>query len=179
MRSTLSSRLRARWFAALGASLLALSATAADPDAGQPWLARVSYVVDGDSIWVRPDGGGARVKLRLEGIDAPEICQRYGPEARTALQALVLGQHVRVTVQARDRYGRAIARVTRLDDQLDVAQSMVLQGWAWNETYRWHRGHYGPQEAAARDAGRGLFAEPRPEAPQDFRRRHGSCYRAR
>ena len=64
---------------------------------GMPWLARVNYVVDGDSIWVRPDGGGTRVRLRIDGVDAPEICQTFGPESRQALQQLALNQRVRVT----------------------------------------------------------------------------------
>ena len=61
---------------------LALPAAAQDgagPQFGMPWLARVNYVVDGDSIWVRPDGGGARVRLRIDGVDAPEICQTLAP----------------------------------------------------------------------------------------------------
>ena len=75
---------------------LAAGALAQRPPLGQPWLARVSYVVDGDSIWVRPEAGGARVRLRLDGIDAPEVCQRFGPEARRALKAALLNQRVRV-----------------------------------------------------------------------------------
>ena len=90
---------------------LAAGALAQRPPLGQPWLARVSYVVDGDSIWVRPEARGARVRLRLDGIDAPEVCQPFGPEARRALQAALLNQRVRVTVWAYDGYRRPIASV--------------------------------------------------------------------
>ena len=143
--------------------------------AGQPWLARVSYVVDGDSIWVRPEDGGARVKLRLDGIDAPEICQAAGIESRAALQALAQGERVRVTVRAHDRWGRGIASVVRLRGRLDLAQHMVSQGWAWTDAYGWRPGRYAAAQAQARAAGRGLFAAPEAQLPAEFRRQHGPC----
>ncbi|MCB2036778.1 MAG: thermonuclease family protein [Burkholderiaceae bacterium] len=147
------------------------------PPVGTPWNARVLYVVDGDSLWVRPEGGGVRARLRLEGIDAPEICQDQGPEARAALQALALGRRVRVTVRTYDRYGRAIASVVRLDGEVDLAGRMVAGGQAWNETFRWYLGLYPQEQEAARMARLGLFAARDPEPPADFRRRHGSCAR--
>ena len=147
------------------------------PPVGTPWNARVLYVVDGDSLWVRPEGGGVRARLRLEGIDAPEICQDQGPEARAALQALALGRRVRVTVRTYDRYGRAIASVVRLDGEVDLAGRMVASGQAWNETFRWHQGLYPQEQEAARKARLGLFAARDPEPPADFRRRQGSCAR--
>lgn len=161
-------------------ALIALAAGAgaqdgAGPRTGVPWLARVNYVVDGDSVWVRPEDGGRRVRLRIEGVDAPEICQPFGAQARAALQALALNQRVRVTVHARDRYGRAIASMVRLPDELNLAEQMVVQGWAWTDGFRWRRGLYWRAEAEARDARRGLFAGPRPEPPSEFRTRHGPC----
>jgi len=144
---------------------------------GTSWAASVSYVVDGDSIWVRSAADQRRVRLRLEGIDAPEICQRFGPEARQALQAMLLDPRVRVTVRARDRYGRAIARVTRSSDGADVAARMASQGWAWSEGFRGRPGKYQREQDAARRQRRGLFADPAPQLPADFRRRNGTCAR--
>ena len=172
-----------RWRCALGTAWVLVLAfvqpvaaqDGAGPPMGTPWVARVSYVVDGDSIWVRPEGGGNRVRLRLDGVDAPEICQAYGPESRQALQALASNQRVRVTVWARDRYGRAIASVVRLDGDIDLGERMVADGWAWTDGWSTHLGKYWRAEAQARWAGRGLFAEGWPELPADFRRRHGPC----
>lgn len=167
-----------------GALALAALAMAAGPlraqdgqrsSLGTPWNARVLYVVDGDSLWVRPEGGGFRARLRLEGIDAPEICQDQGPESRAALQDLALGRRVRVTVRTYDRYGRAIASVVRLDGEVDLARRMVAGGHAWNETYRWHQGLYSQEQEVARRAGLGLFAKAAPLPPANFRRRHGPC----
>ena len=166
----------AGWMLAL---LLAPAAVPAQdgqrPVLGTPWHARITQVVDGDSIWAQPEAGGRRVRVRMDGIDAPEICQAFGRESRAAMQALVLNQRVRVTIWAYDRYGRAVATVERLSDETDVAAQLVSQGWAWSESFRWRDGRYAREEAAARRAGQGLFAERRPETPAEFRRRHGPC----
>lgn len=149
---------------------------------GQTWLARVTHVVDGDSIWVQPTVGGRRQRLRLNGMDAPEICQPLGREARAALQALALNQPVRVTVHAYDRWGRGIATVWRVGDELDLSAHMVAAGWAWADTFRgrpWPKARYAPEEAEARQHQRGVFATTpagaAPETPAEFRRRHGPC----
>jgi endonuclease YncB( thermonuclease family) len=144
-------------------------------DEAAPWLARVIWVSDGDSIWVRPEGGSLRVRVRLEGIDAPELCQVFGSRARQAMQTKVSDERVRVSVRTHDVYGRAVARVVRVRDGADVARAMVREGWAWADRFRNQPVQYGREEASARAARRGLFARSRPERPADFRRRHGPC----
>ena len=153
----------------------------------------VSYVVDGDSLWVRTAGStqnthgvrtawrgkghGQRLRVRLRGIDAPELCQQHGTQARDALRALVpTGQRVRVTIYARDRYGRAIADVILLPDGINLARHMVAQGWAWDDGGRKRRGLYTQEHRQAVQARRGLFADDGAERPADFRRRYGSCH---
>lgn len=42
------------------------------------WLGIVTYVIDGDTLYVRPVEGGTTVNVRIDGIDAPEICQVGG-----------------------------------------------------------------------------------------------------
>ena len=169
------------WVSVQGVLAVALQGTpalAADgqrPAVGERWTAHVRYVVDGDSIWVRPESGGTLVKLRLEGIDAPEVCQDGGAEARVALTELVRGQRLRVTVWAHDAYGRAIATVNRTSDELDVPRAMVRQGWAWSDAYHRVLGKYWREEADARHERKGVFAEAWPEPPAEFRRRHGPC----
>jgi len=137
---------------------------------------RVSYVSDGDTLWVRPDAGGPPRKLRIDGIDAPEICQTGGEAAREVLRQLVLHQHVEVTIRRNDDYGRGLARI-RLDGH-DLGAQMVRAGQAWS--YRWRRdlGPYAAEESVARQSRLGLFAADTTELPRDFRQRHGSCHDA-
>lgn len=164
---------------ATGAALFAWPQHARAAEHGaQPetWAAVVTYVVDGDSIWVRSTERRSRVKLRLLGIDAPEVCQSQGPQASAALRQLALNQPVRVTVRARDRYGRALATVERVADGLDLSHAMVAGGWAWADRFGGHQAALEQQEAAARAAQRGVFgAATAAELPSDFRRRHGAC----
>lgn len=162
-------RLIGRWLLCACAALAGLAAQAAEN-----FTARVSHVSDGDTLWVVPEAGGAPRKLRLLGIDAPEICQSGGPESRAALQALVAQQRVEVSIRFNDDYQRGLAQV-RVQGQ-DVAAAMVQAGQAWAARWRGRIGPYAQQEAAARAARRGLFAAPAPELPRDFRRRNGSCH---
>jgi micrococcal nuclease len=144
-----------------------------DPDHGEVLLgAVVLRVVDGDSLWVRPRGG-APLRLRLAGVDAPEICQRHGREARDALATRLQGKKVRVTLQHKDTYDRWLARIDGPDG--DVGAWLVGRGHAWSMRWQNNPGPYAVQESAARKSRRGLFSEPRPEPPRDFRRRHGPC----
>lgn len=137
------------------------------------YLAKVTRVFDGDTLWVRPLSGGRYRKLRLDGIDAPEICQAGGVASRDALADMVSAQEVLVEVRRYDDYGRALVRVSVHGK--DVSARLVSAGHAWS--YRWRRslGPYAEQEAVAREYRRGLFSDPAPELPRDFRRRYGSC----
>lgn len=133
----------------------------------------VTRVTDGDTLWLRPAPGARPVKLRLQHIDAPEICQAGGAAARRALEAMVLGQPVRVLGSVRDDYGRRLARVLR--GEVDVGEQLVREGHAWNSRFRGRRGPYAAAEAQARAQRRGVFADARAEPPREFRRRHGPC----
>lgn len=101
----------------------------------------VSKVSDGDTVQVQ-DTLGARVKLRLYGIDAPETEKRnrktgriskpgqpYGEEAFETLKGKIGGQRVTVEVRDIDRYRREVS-VVRLGGR-DINQEMVREGFAW------------------------------------------------
>ena len=137
------------------------------------YYAEVTRVFDGDTLWVRPERGGRYRKLRLDGIDAPEICQPGGQASRDALAQKVMGRQVQVDVRRYDTYGRALVKL-RLNGT-DVAAQMVGTGHAWS--YRWQRqkGPYAAEEDVARKQRKGLFSDPNPELPREFRKRYGPC----
>ena len=157
--------------------LLAGFLVAGNSQAKASFAAKVSFVSDGDTLWVQPDSGGPPRKLRLDGIDAPEICQTGGGASREMLAQRALHKRVLVTVRRYDSYGRGLARI-QLDGD-DIGAQMVHAGQAWS--YRWRRdpGPYAAQEALARQSRRGLFATGQPELPRDFRKRHGPCHAVR
>lgn len=90
----------------------------------------VTRVVDGDTIRCRIRGAEERV--RLTGIDAPELAQEpHGPMSSAALGRMAsVGDTVvlEVDVQDRDRHGRRLAYVWR--DSVMLNLEMVRQGWA-------------------------------------------------
>ena len=134
----------------------------------------VSHVTDGDTIWVRPVHGGPPQQVRIEGIDAPEICQAFGDRSRAALAARVLRKRVTLATRGEDDYRRTIARV-RIGKQ-DIGAWMVTHGYAWSYRFRQDRGPYARQEARARAAGAGLWASGDADIPRDFRVRNGPCH---
>ena len=175
---TRCSRIFRRLGVALTLCILSIQCSAhAQGKANQPerWSGEVSYVVDGDSLWIRPDGARSRKpqRVRLEGVDAPEICQDRGRDAQHFLSQRVLHQHVQVQATARDGYGRLIARVSH--EGQDLSQLMAQAGWAWSPGFGHTPGPHAMAVAQAQAAHIGLFADPQPMLPADFRRVHGPC----
>jgi micrococcal nuclease len=155
-------------------ALMTLQATAATR---QVQVGTVTRVVDGDTLWVNTSASQPPLKVRIQGIDAPEICQLGGDQARDALKARVLGQKVTVMSGARDDYGRTLATV-HLQGQ-DMGRWQVAQGHAWVYSYRARRVLYAQEFAQAQAARRGVFSAGQAEEPRLFRKRHGPCQRTR
>ena len=103
------------------------------PRADSTYEARVTRVTDGDTLWVKPLSGGKYRKLRIDGVDAPEICQDGGKASKEALSARVLEKVVVVRERRRDDYGRPLVKL-QLGDE-DVAGWLVSEGQAWS--YHW------------------------------------------
>jgi len=130
---------------------------------------RVS-VIDGDTLAMSAE------RLRLHGIDAPELsqaCERAGrpyacgEEARQAM-ARILGGGVAACAQLdTDQYGRRVVRCHN-EAGTDIGGELVRQGWAI--AFRRYSTAYVAAEAEARAARRGLWAG-RFEDPADWRAR--------
>ena len=129
---------------------------------------RVVRVADGDTLSVL-DQNNKQHKIRLHGIDTPERDQPYGKTAWDALDSMVDGRTVGVVVLGKDSYGRTDGTVYLGDRNINVA--MVAGGHAW--WYRYYAPHNRLLEATeekARSEKRGLWAQPNPVPPWDWRR---------
>ena len=156
-------------------SLTALRLPSADAPSPGPRsqgtsLGGVARVLDGDTLDLD------RQRIRLDGIDAPEIrqeCERAGyrwacgADSAAALAGLLRGQQLRCSGDEHDRYGRLLARCWL--SGLDVGGWLVREGLA--VAYTRYSDRYTGEEAEARRGRRGLWGG-RFEMPEEWRRRN-------
>lgn len=150
----------------LAGALLTIGVTAgASSVPEQTFSARVVQVEDGDTVRVLR--GRETVRIRLHGIDAPESGQAYGREAREVAVRLLLNQTATVTMRDVDAYGRLVADL--VVDGTDIGVELVRSGAAWHFTAYSASQVLADAERQARQARRGLWAQPAPVAPWDYR----------
>lgn len=155
--------------AGLAAVALLVVWPAPDTDIEQPEIAVIEWVIDGDTVDVVIAGSTERV--RLIGLDAPESVSRdtpeqcYGTEAAEALRGLLpVGHEVRVErdVESRDRYGRLLLYLYRLDTELFVNEWLIANGFAdtmFFEPNTTYRSRFTEMRDRARRAGAGLWGQ--------------------
>lgn len=128
--------------------------------------APVVGISDGDTLTVLDDR--RQVKIRLANIDAPEKAQPFGQRSKESLSNLCYRKDANYQVQDIDRYGRTVAVVTCAGVEANRAQ--VERGMAWVYP-KYNKDRSLPAvEAAARTASLGLWRDPSPIPPWDFRR---------
>jgi endonuclease YncB( thermonuclease family) len=132
--------------------------------------AEVVGVIDGDTIDVLV--GRQKTRIRIEGIDCPELAQPFGRAAKQFASDRVFGKRVEILSQSTDRYGRTIARVRVGDEDLGLA--LLKAGLAWQYTTYSHDPIYGSAERRARLARQGLWADKDPVPPW-VERRHAAA----
>lgn len=128
-------------------------------------VALVIGISDGDTLTVLHNQ--QQIKIRLAEIDAPEKAQPFGTKAKQSLAALCFQVQAEIKPEKRDRYGRTVARLSCNGHDASTAQ--VTAGMAW--VYRKYSTDPAlpPLEAQARAANRGLWADPAPIPPWEWR----------
>jgi micrococcal nuclease len=127
---------------------------------------KVVSVSDGDTIKVMKDD--KQVKIRLAAIDCPEKKQPYGQKAKQFTADMVAGKVVKVWQTDTDRYGRIIGFVFVGDKNLN--KELLSAGLAWHYKQYSRDPELAKLEFQARSANRGLWAEPDPVPPWEWRR---------
>jgi endonuclease YncB( thermonuclease family) len=200
MTST-ASLLRRRLLQALSAIALAALCACQPPDAGTSLpgsppggavaprpdssaldamlAARTVRVQDGDSFIATTDDG-KRITVRLSGVDAPERSQAFADRARRHLRGLLEKQSLRIRVAKTDRFGRIVGEVYVVHPDggaSDAGLAQIAAGLAWyfrryaDDLPAALRDRYAQAEARARESRAGLWGDPEPEPPWEFRRR--------
>ena len=138
--------------------------------AGETVTGRCVGVHDGDSITLLIDTpeGKRQAKIRLDGIDAPELGQPFSRVSRDGLAKMVFECECAVESRGPDKYGRTIGRVSV--DGADVNAAMLDSGLAWHYKKYDSRAEMAAREEAAKRAKIGLWEERDPIPPWDWRK---------
>jgi micrococcal nuclease len=129
----------------------------------------VTYVVDGDTLDIdAPDGQSKHTRIRLWGVDTPEIAHGgsesmyFGPEAAEFARDLTLGKRASIYLdednRTRDKYSRLLAYV-KLTDGRFLNEVLLSEGYAYADV-RFKHGlyhKYQQLEATARSSNKGLW----------------------
>ena len=160
----------------LGVAVLAVAVAAAGTTArvdeswtlgGDPPVlsGRPSDVHDGDTFRF------GQTRIRIAGVDAPELETRYGDAARRALIAVIGSGDVACRDTGARSYRRVVARCINAQGQ-DLSAVMARSGWAV-DWWSFSCGAYLADEHEAQRAGRGMYAygvQPWRERPPYARR---------
>lgn len=152
-----------------------LTETAAEPAMTAPVKASYPYelsgtvvgISDGDTLTVLVDSTPR--KIRLNGVDAPESRQAHGTKAKEFLAALAFRKDVTLRVVDTDRYGRLVADV--IVDGRSAGAALIEAGYAWHYKAYSKDPALAALELEARKRKAGLWSDPAPVAPWEFRRR--------
>ncbi|WP_347158556.1 thermonuclease family protein [Pontibacter chitinilyticus] len=128
---------------------------------------KVVGVKDGDTIVLLRNGEEETV--RLYGVDTPEKTQAYGQKAKQFTSDMVFGKTVQLIVKNKDRYGRTVGTII-LADGRSLNAELVRNGYAWHYTAYSKDKNLANLEADARRFKRGLWQDPNPTPPWDYRK---------
>jgi endonuclease YncB( thermonuclease family) len=127
--------------------------------------ALVIGVYSGDTIVVSVDN--KQLKVRLDGIDCPEVDQEYGDSAKMTTVVLCFKKNVRIEKVGADKYGRTLAFV--YVDDICLNKELIRLGMAWHYKQYNDDPELAKLEEEARANKVGLWRQSNPESPWDFR----------
>jgi len=130
-------------------------------------LATVIAISDGDTLTVlTPEN--QQIRVRLAEIDAPERRQPFGTRSRQSLAEICYRKEATLTSTRTDRFGRTVARVHC--NGMDANAEQVRRGMAWVYDGFATDMKLFVLQAEAREEKRGLWVEPNPVKPWEWRR---------
>lgn len=125
-------------------------------------------IADGDTFTLLFNNG-FEVRVRLDGIDTPEKRQSFSGVAKKALSNLIFKKQVEVYYNKKDGYGRVLGEIHI--NGLIVNQELLRQGLAWHYIKYSDDEHLALLEKIARENKIGLWQDPNPIAPWNFRKK--------
>jgi len=133
---------------------------------------KVTAVLDGDTIEFEDSARpGQSVRVRLYGVDCPELGQAAGAEARDYTSRLCLWQTVTLQTRQTDKSGVVTGEVA-LASGAGLSRRLVERGLAWLTPGVEVDPNMADLEQQALAAKRGLWRDPKPTPPWEYRKQH-------
>ena len=137
---------------------------------------KIIKIIDGDTVYFQANNDDDYKKLRLVGIDAPEMKQPFGHKSRQCLANLINNKLVQIITYGEDRYKRTLAKI--IIEKIDINQAMIKNGCAW--FYRRYKNTLGKDDQVMYDKAeifaienkKGLFSNQEAEAPWVWRKKN-------
>ena len=138
--------------------LLFISISFADP-------IKIIKIYDGDTITALTSQK-EKIKIRLYGIDAPELKQPFGKASKRHLIDLISNKSLNINEKGKDKYGRTLAVL--YNGGQDINAQMVIDGYAW--AYDKFSKDYVAFQQSAKMLQKGLWIDKDVIRPSDFRK---------
>ena len=116
----------------------------------------VISIADGDTVRLRLDGRGQIIRVRLEGVDAPERGEPFSVQSRNATRVMLFQKRVQAKATDVDKFDRLVARLSV--NGADSSVQLVESGLACHFTRFANDPLLAQAQLAARSAGRGFWA---------------------
>lgn len=135
----------------------------------QTFTGKVVGIKDGDTVVV-VDSLNNQTTLRLAEVDCPEKNQAFGTKAKQFTSDEIYLKQVKYIVTDIDRYGRSIAKIY-YDNNKYLSEEIIKNGFGWQYKKYSTSKLLAKLEEDARKNKRGLWIDPNPIYPSDFRRK--------
>lgn len=131
---------------------------------------KVIGIVDGDTYDILMEGNKT-VRIRMEGIDAPEKGMPFYKVAKTHLSDLCFGQQVTLKITGKDHHDRTLA-FSYMQDGTELSHEMLKAGLAWHFKEYNSDTDLAQLETEARKSKLGLWQDEKPMTPWENRALH-------
>lgn len=124
----------------------------------------IQRVIDGDTFYYKKEDQGSVVKVRIIGIDAPELGQEYREYSKKVLSKILLNPDIKqLTLKC---YGRSFSRdlCSVYISGIDLAGILVMLGAAW-DVEKYSNGQYKQAQKTAQAKKSGLWSGENPIPP--------------
>jgi micrococcal nuclease len=128
----------------------------------------ISKVVDGDTYHILLSDN-SKLKIRMEGIDAPEKGMPFYKESKQFLIKMTSNKKIRFVQSSKDQYGRIIAK-TYSENNQELGEEMVKNGMAWHFKKYSKDTNLAQLEISAKNKHLGLWEAVNPQAPWEYRK---------